>query len=85
MITLPGKRFIRNLGRLKWSVEQYFMHNFFLYFYTKKLFHVVPFLLPHERDYFGLKLILPEGDGLFLDIGANDGVSALSFRHINTR
>jgi FkbM family methyltransferase len=59
------------------------MHNFFLYFYTKKLFHMVPFLLPHEKDYFGLKLLLKEGDGLFLDIGANDGVSALSFRRIN--
>src|SRR5690349_3822915 len=72
------------LGRLKWSVERLFMHNFFLYFVTKKAFHVFPFLLPHEKDYFGLKLLLPEGDGLFLDIGANDGVSALSFRRINS-
>ena len=75
---------MRLLDRLKWSVEHYFMHNFFLYFYAKKLFHVFPFLLPHEKDYFGLKLLLPEGDGLFLDIGANDGVSALSFRKINS-
>jgi FkbM family methyltransferase len=60
------------------------MHNFFLYFYAKKLFHVIPFLLPHEKDYFGLRLLLDEGDGLFLDIGANDGVSALSFRRINS-
>ncbi|HYR89144.1 MAG TPA: FkbM family methyltransferase [Terriglobia bacterium] len=69
----------------KWSVEPYFMHNFHLYSYAKKLFHVFPFLLPHEKDYFGLKLLLPDGDGLFLDIGANDGVSALSFRSINSR
>jgi FkbM family methyltransferase len=76
---------VRSLGRMKWSVEKYFMHNFFLYFYAKKLFHIIPWLLPHEKDYFGLKLLLGEGDGLFLDIGANDGVSALSFRRINTR
>jgi len=74
----------RLVDRAKWSVEPYFMHNFFLYFYAKKLFHVLPFLLPHEKDYFGLKLLLTDGDGLFLDIGANDGVSALSFRSINS-
>jgi FkbM family methyltransferase len=73
----------RTVGRLKWSVERYFMHNFFLYYYTKKLFHVLPFMLPHERDYWGLKLLLKDGEGLFLDVGANDGISALSFRHIN--
>ena len=84
---MEGQRSIisRTLGRAKWSVEQYFMHNFFLYFYTKKLFHVLPFLLPHEKDYFGLKLLLKATDGLFLDIGANDGISALSFRKINSR
>lgn len=75
----------RSIGRLKWSVERYFMHNFFLYFYTKKLFHVLPFMLPHEKDYFGLKLLIKKGDGLFLDVGANDGISALSFRHINSQ
>src|SRR5215831_370500 len=74
----------RSIGRLKWSVERFFMHNFFLYYYTKKLFHVLPFMLPHEKDYFGLKLLLKPGDGLFLDVGANDGISALSFRHINS-
>ena len=73
----------RNLGRVKWSLERHFMHNFFLYYYAKRLFHIIPWLLPHEKDYFGLKLLLDDGDGLFLDIGANDGVSALSFRKIN--
>ena len=84
MTSSNSNTFIRLVDRLKWSVEQYFMHNFFLYYYTKKLFHLVPFLLPHEKDYFGLKLLIPNGDGLFLDIGANDGVSALSFRSINS-
>lgn len=73
-----------SINRLKWSVERYFMHNFFLYFCAKKLFHIFPFLLPHERDYFGLKLLTKDADGLFLDVGANDGVSALSFRRINS-
>ncbi len=73
----------RALDRLKWSVETCFMHNFRVYFYTKKLLQVFPFLLPHEKDYFGLKQLLPE-NGLFLDVGANDGISARSFRRINS-
>ena len=72
------------LDQLKWSLEKHFMHNFYLYFYTKKLFHYLPFLLPHEKDYFGFRLLLKENDGLFLDVGANDGVSVLSFRRINS-
>jgi FkbM family methyltransferase len=60
------------------------MHNFLLYFLAKRLFHIFPFLLPHEKDYFGLKLLLKEPEGMFLDVGANDGVSALSFRRINS-
>jgi len=72
------------IDRAKWSLEKYFMHNFFLYIVAKRLFHIFPFLLPHEKDYFGLKLLLDEGDGLFVDIGANDGVSALSFRRMNS-
>src|SRR5882672_10492632 len=85
MTTSKTNPIARLADQLKWSVEHYFMHNFFLYFYSKKMFHVFPFLLPHEKDYFGLQSLLSDGDGLFLDIGANDGVSALSFRSINSR
>jgi FkbM family methyltransferase len=35
--------------------------------------------VPHERDYDGFAL-LPKRDGMFLDVGANAGMSALSFR-----
>jgi FkbM family methyltransferase len=41
----------------------------------------LPFLLPHDRSYYGLRH-LGRADGLFLDIGANNGVSALGFRKI---
>src|SRR5262245_59735417 len=41
----------------------------------------VPFLLPHDKSYHALKhFIAAAPRGLFLDIGANDGISALSFR-----
>lgn len=43
--------------------------------------HRLPFLLPHDRSYCALRhFIRAAPDGLFLDIGANDGISVLSFR-----
>jgi FkbM family methyltransferase len=39
------------------------------------------YLLPHEKDYFGLKKIIRTSDvrGIFLDVGANLGISTLGF------
>ena len=43
--------------------------------------HRLPFLLPHDRSYAALRhFVAIESTGLFLDVGANDGISALSFR-----
>jgi len=43
--------------------------------------HQLPFLLPHDKSYHALRhFIALKPEGLFLDIGANDGISALSFR-----
>jgi FkbM family methyltransferase len=43
--------------------------------------HRVPFLLPHDKSYNALRhFIAAAPNGLFLDVGANDGISALSFR-----
>src|SRR3954468_10990200 len=43
--------------------------------------HRLPFLLPHDKSYNALKhFIAATPEGLFLDVGANDGISALSFR-----
>lgn len=40
------------------------------------------FLLPHEKSYYGFKHLATRKDGLFLDVGANNGLSALGFRHL---
>jgi FkbM family methyltransferase len=46
-----------------------------------ELVHRLPFLLPHDRSYFALRhFIKAAPNGLFLDVGANDGISVLSFR-----
>ena len=43
--------------------------------------HQLPFLLPHDRSYRALRHFIElKPEGLFLDVGANDGISALSFR-----
>lgn len=40
--------------------------------------------LPHDADYFGLRHLVGEHDNsLFVDIGANQGTSVLSFRHFD--
>jgi FkbM family methyltransferase len=46
------------------------------------LVHHVPFLLPHDASYRGVKHLGLSPDGLLLDVGANDGISALSFRRL---
>ncbi len=44
------------------------------------------FLLPHEQSFNALRhFIAIKPEGMFLDIGANNGISALSLRHFSTR
>jgi FkbM family methyltransferase len=40
------------------------------------------FLLPHEKTYYGFKHVAKNPKGLFLDVGANNGLSALGFRKL---
>lgn len=50
------------------------------------IWNVLPhlkFLLPHDKSYLGLIFLATEPTGLFLDIGANNGVSAAGFRKLN--
>jgi FkbM family methyltransferase len=56
--------------------------------YTWKLaweaVHRAKFLLPHDKSYRALRhFIAARPEGLFLDVGANDGISALSFRRFS--
>lgn len=44
----------------------------------------LPFLLPHDKSYYALRhFIKATPNGLFLDIGANDGISVRSFRKLD--
>lgn len=44
-----------------------------------------PLLLPHERSYLGFRQLATRKEGLFLDVGANNGIIAAGFRKLNTR
>ncbi len=41
------------------------------------------FLLPHDKSYYGFRHLTNDKRGLFLDVGANNGISAAGFRRIN--
>ena len=51
-------------------------------FFYNNIIHF-PFLLPHEKDFHGIKLLLKSNkSNLFLDVGANNGISSLGFRKL---
>lgn len=55
--------------------------NISLYDFVRRRIALLDFMLPHDEAFFGLAKF-GDGEGLFLDIGANDGVSARSYRKL---
>jgi FkbM family methyltransferase len=53
-----------------------------LYFFLRDVLGRLEVMLPLEPDFWAFKG-LPATEALFLDIGANDGISARSFRKVN--
>lgn len=67
---------------MKYLVAERIKSNPKLWFMTLKYIHLFPFLLPHEKSYLGLKRLHLAKDDLILDVGANNGLSALGFRSL---
>jgi FkbM family methyltransferase len=57
----------------------------YTWYFAWKLVHNLPFLLPHDKSYLAIRHFRLAPNDLILDVGANDGVSALSFYRINPR
>lgn len=55
--------------------------NIHLYDFVRTRIARLPMFLPHDPDFYGLAEF-GDGDRLFLDIGANDGISARSYRKL---
>ncbi|MBI4310010.1 MAG: FkbM family methyltransferase, partial [Candidatus Omnitrophica bacterium] len=78
------RRRIIRLWRLNAAVPRLLRYNPYTGFIGRRLFQYIPFVLPHDKSYYGFAHLVHEGDGLFLDIGANDGISAIGFRHVHS-
>jgi FkbM family methyltransferase len=64
------------------KIDKALKSNIYSYQLFRSIVGRINFLLPLEPDFtaFGM---LPAGNGMFLDVGANDGISARSFRIFN--
>jgi FkbM family methyltransferase len=45
----------------------------------------ITILLPHDKSYYGFRRLAGGQDGLFLDVGANNGMTAAGFRKLNKK
>jgi len=60
--------------------------NPYLWLIAWRSLHWFPFLLPHDASYRAVRHFFKAApDGLLLDVGANDGISVLSFRALDSR
>ena len=71
------------LKRLGLTVPVALRKNPYNEFIGRRFLYYLPFLLPHDKSYYGFTHLISKKDGLFLDVGANDGISALGFRKLN--
>ena len=69
---------------LKHKLAQIADSNVFVSYFIYRLLTRATFLLPHDRSYYAFRYFFDSRpEGLFLDLGANNGISALSFRRLN--
>jgi len=70
--------------KLKWYLKPIVENDIYLQSAGMFLLRRIPVLLPHDPDYHALRHFFQNDDEkVFLDIGANVGLSALSFRRLN--
>lgn len=74
----------RPLDWLKTKLKPVIESDVYLQSFGMFLLRNVPALLPHDLDYHALRHFLADrGERIFLDVGANIGLSALSFRKVD--
>lgn len=66
----------------KLSLDPLVTRNIYLYQFVRGLVKRFDLFLPHEPDFAAFQF-LPARSGIFLDIGANDGMASRSFRKFN--
>jgi len=68
-------------GKLKSILQHVAVSNIDLYAFVRSNVGRFSFLLPHDSAFYAFKKV-GDGSQLFLDIGANDGISARSYRKL---
>jgi FkbM family methyltransferase len=79
---LQGKGFVTMLARLKERAVSVLESNPLWYRFGLGIMESSSFFLPHESDFYGMPIVAENDTGLFLDIGANRGHSALGFHKV---
>lgn len=69
------------LEKLKAFFYRVSVSNIYVYALVRNSISKLSFLLPHDPDFYAFKK-LGEGQQVFLDVGANDGVSARAYRKL---
>ncbi|SRR5579883_360476 len=70
------------IQHIKWHVKTILESHPIGYYIGNKVINMTDAFLPHEEDFHGFKKLFTDNNGLFLDIGANDGKSARSFHKL---
>ncbi len=74
----------RMMKKMKFACERWLNRHPWLRHRIRQILPFFPWLLPHHQSFYGLKHLAQKPQGLFLDVGANDGISALGFRQLNS-
>lgn len=70
------------LKRIKYFASEKILSNPYTLYFAWLIIPRLTFLLPHDRAFLGFRYFLNNPNKLFFDIGANNGISAASFRRI---
>src|SRR5712691_5873297 len=71
-----------SIDRLKFWTVGHIKRSPALWPFFWELGRRAPFLLPHDKSYYGFRYFAKAGGGLFLDIGANNGITALGIHKV---
>lgn len=76
------KGMIKLFQRFKFFVSQMVIRNPITLYVAWLIVPRLTFLLPHDRAFYGFQHFAKDGQGVFLDIGANNGISSRSLHKI---
>ena len=70
------------ISKLKYAAVEFSKSRPWLWLITWNALPYFPFLLPHDKSYYGFTKLAKKEGGFFLDVGANLGMSAAGFHRL---